>query len=113
MKEESQHYQDLLEINKSTKPVFVVRVPFGYTIENDRLQFEMQELIKAFETQYIVIMLVERDLTSFQFEMFSVNNASVVDFDELKLAISNNFESKTGVLENGLGEGTCLGGFVE
>lgn len=107
------HDEDLLEQASLPKPVFVVRVPFGYTVENDRFQFEMKELVKAFETQYIVIMFIERDLTSFQFEMFSVNNASVVDFEELKLVISKNFESKTGVFENGLGEDTCLGGFAE
>lgn len=109
------HDADLLEEPKLPKPVFVVRVPLGYTLENKCFEQEMQKLVETFEKSYFVILTIERDLTSIQFEMFSVHNASTVDFEQFQYEVRKNFEStiqgKESVLENGIVEGTCLGGF--
>jgi hypothetical protein len=115
MKEESQHDQDLLEINPFPKPIFVIRIPAyslptTFSVTVDSIKKELPEKLKK---EYHILIVKDEHIISSQFEMFSVNNASVVDFEELKLAISKNFEGKTGALENSLGEGTCLGGFVE
>ncbi len=80
------------EVTKIPKPIFVVRVPVCLIEEREDAEQSILDLINGIGGDYYVLVTTEKDLSSIQFEMFSVCGASIVNFEQFQWEVNKKFE---------------------